>query len=187
MFEVNRALNHLFCLDELKANVNDDEMMSSSSRTRSNRRRRRRSEDDEDEKKERRAGGRVSRWRAEWTSRSVELKSLEDVWWTVVVTLMQLACMWRALERTRKYANESWQPFERPLAQLILYTGCLVTSVCLLPVMIWTGLMRVGVYANDHFKFGFDLDTKRIVEREFIRSSPLRIRSVLSFKLNILN
>lgn len=100
--------------------------------------------------------------------RAFELKSLEDVWQTLIVTLIQLVCMWRAFDRIGKYSGSAaWLPFQRPLAQLALYVVCLTASVCLLPIMVWSGLCRIGVYANDRFKFGVDLDTERIVKSEF--------------------
>lgn len=114
-----------------------------------------------------------------WMRRSVEFKSLEDVWYTLLSVCLQIVCIWRAFERIRKYANETWEPFERPVVQLGVYVVCAVMSVCLLPVMIWSGLVRVGTYANDRFRFGHDLDTKRIGKREFSRAprfSPCRRR-----------
>ena len=114
-----------------------------------------------------------------WMRRSVEFKSLEDVWYTLLSVCLQFVCIWRAFERIRKYANETWEPFERPVVQLGVYVVCAVMSVCLLPVMIWSGLVRVGTYANDRFRFGHDLDTKRIGKRE-LTSKGLRRCSEIS-------
>lgn len=104
--------------------------------------------------------------------RTIELKSLDDVWYTLLAVCVQIVCIWRAIERIRKYTHETWEPFARPVAELGTYVVCTVASVCLLPLMIWSGLVRVGAYANDRFKFGHDLDTRYIAQREFTRRPP---------------
>jgi uncharacterized membrane protein YidH (DUF202 family) len=76
--------------------------------------------------------------------RSLEFKSLADVWYTLIFTLIQLICIYHAYINIQKYSSQTWQPFERPQYQIWFYLGCLLMAVSLLPIYIWSGLFKIG-------------------------------------------
>lgn len=110
--------------------------------------------------------------------KSVELKSLQSVWCTIVFTLIQLACIYRAYVNINKFNTQTWQPYEKPVFEIYCYVFALLVSVFLLPIYIWTSMFKIGSYSNDQFKFGLDLDTSQIYKKELKRQHTIsRVRS----------
>jgi hypothetical protein len=87
------------------------------------------------------------------------LKSLDDIWYLLIVIIVQSLCIHKGWLNLIKYNRQSWQPNQKPNAQIYLYIFCLMANICLLPLYVFTSMFKIGSHANDHFKFGFDLDS----------------------------
>jgi hypothetical protein len=100
----------------------------------------------------------------------LNLKSLEDIWFCLVIAIIQIVCIYKACISLNKYSGQSWLPNKRPNNDLWTYTFMILISIVLLPLLILTSLIKIGSYANDNFKIGYDLDVRSLISK-FIRSS----------------
>jgi hypothetical protein len=97
------------------------------------------------------------------------LKSIEDIWYSIIVFIIQIICISKSWRNLVSYNRQSWSPNEKPNSQIYFYIICLMANICLLPLFIFTCLFKLGLYANDRFKFGFDLDSNKIKLNETSR------------------
>lgn len=110
-----------------------------------------------------------------WLPR-LEIKSLTDVWLTLGLTGLQLACICRACIHFKSFQAVSWRPYSQPTAELGLYLLAIVLSIILMPLFILTGLFKVGSYANDNFRFGRDLDMHSIMNKKPKKSTKRKFK-----------
>jgi hypothetical protein len=97
------------------------------------------------------------------------LKSIEDIWYSIIVFIIQIICINKSWINLVKYNRQSWLPNQKPNSQIYFYIICLMANICLLPLFLFTCLFKLGLYANDRFKFGFDLDSNKIKLNETSR------------------
>ncbi len=105
-----------------------------------------------------------TRWRLR-SSRHINFKSLEDVWLSLFVFIIQIICIYRGWLSLSKYSGQSWQPNPKPVTEIWMYTFMIFMSILMLPLFMVSSLMRIGSYANDNFKVGSDLDVKSLLEK----------------------
>ena len=98
------------------------------------------------------------------------LKSIEDIWYSIIVFIIQIICINKSWTNLVKYNRQSWLPNQKPNAQIYFYIICLMANIFLLPLFLFTCLFKLGLYANDRFKFGFDLDSNEIKLNEISRT-----------------
>lgn len=97
--------------------------------------------------------------------KSFTFKSLEDIWLTLIFSIIQLMCIQNAFVSIKKFTSQTWQPFPRPSIEIYTYMFCLSLSALLFPFFVWTGFFKIGSLANDNFKYGLDLDTSGILKK----------------------
>lgn len=95
----------------------------------------------------------------------LEFKSLEDIWLCIFIVIIQSICIYRACTNFNKFNGIEWTPYERPTGELWLYLFFIVLSIILLPILIFTSLIKIGSYANDNYEFGKDIDYAELARK----------------------
>lgn len=108
--------------------------------------------------------------RTKWRLRSKNsnlknFKSLEDIWFCLFVFIVQIICIHKACSNLSKFNSQSWLPNSKPLVDIWAYGLMIVISILFLPIYVLTSLIKIGSYANDNFKIGYDLDIKLLLDK----------------------
>ncbi len=90
----------------------------------------------------------------------IELKSLEDIWLGLFLTILQIMCINRACHHFRTFKTATWEPFTRPSLELSLYLGFICLAIILLPVFAFTSIFKINSYANDNLQLGKDTEPR---------------------------
>ncbi len=103
--------------------------------------------------------------------KKIELKSLEDIWLGVFLTIIQILCIKRACNYFKTFNTATWEPFTRPSFELSIYITFIFLSVILLPVFAFTSIFKISSYANDNLQLGKDLDPQTSTSKKQRRTS----------------
>ncbi len=94
------------------------------------------------------------------------IKSIESIWYTLVLILIQLTCFLRAFSNIRKFdtLKKVWHTSlsVKPMLEIYTYTIMFILNIFLMPFLIWSSLFRTGRKSNDTFKYGIDLDIDKV-------------------------
>lgn len=106
-----------------------------------------------------------------WIRRRLRLKSLHDIWYTVIVFILQTICLRRAYTNLVKFDSQTWQPYSKPFVEIYFYAMCVAINLVMLPLFIWSSLFKVGLNASDRFRFGLHLETEFVSEKFTLNTS----------------
>ncbi len=87
---------------------------------------------------------------------------LWKLWYIIIVVVLYAFLIYHAVHRYITFKRQAFDPrhghswSEGPMN---LYLAVLITSLALLPIHIYTGLFRIGNYANDGIILGKDPET----------------------------
>lgn len=104
------------------------------------------------------------------------VKSLEDFWYCLFGICIQVYCLYEGFIKLHKYNSQSWQPYKKPDIEICIYAFFLCISILLLPLFVLTALFKIGSYANDNFKFGFDLEFDGKKQQQLTNNDILSIK-----------
>ena len=103
--------------------------------------------------------------RKSWQCLKCSLKSLDDFWHALIFLFINGTCFYKSIVNLNKLNEQSWHTFAKPYAELYAYVFFLVLNVFIFPFYVWTSFFKVGSYANDGLKYGYDLFKNNIFEQ----------------------
>lgn len=87
---------------------------------------------------------------------------LWKLWYIIIVVVLYTFLIYHAIHRYIRFKQQAFDPRhgqDWDQGPMNFYLAVLITSLALLPMHVYTGLFRIGNYANDGVVLGKDPDT----------------------------